>query len=165
MPCANYHVERDLEDRNSSCFLERIMLDERGTDFSKPKNDVWRHIVPFSPRPVLTGNSSCLVLSFVRWGVLFAGLKRPFKPRRSVCLGRPSKNQGWHNTCIQLVYSCQVCLLNTDSSLHRPYPTFSTLFMAFECLPPTCFISKHLWKEHSIITKVEKSFIANVYSR
>lgn len=52
---------KDLEDRDSSCFLERIILDERGTDFTKPKNDVWRHIVQASSRPVLTGSSSCLV--------------------------------------------------------------------------------------------------------
>ena len=165
MPCANYLVERDPEDRKSSCFLGRIILDERGTDFTKPKNDVWRHIVPPSPRPVLTGSGPCLVLSFIRWGVLFAGPKRLFQPCRSVCPGRPSKNQGWHNTCVRLVCPRQVCLPNTDLSLHRPYPTLWTLFMALECLLPTFPTSKHPRKEHSTVTKLEKSSMSNVYTR
>lgn len=37
VPDSNYCVQRDLEDRNSSCFGEGIMSGERATDFTKTK--------------------------------------------------------------------------------------------------------------------------------
>lgn len=78
MSYANYCIERDLEDRKSSCFLERITSDERSTDFIKPEMMFGDTLFPLLRD--LSWQEEALILEFTMWGVAFAGLQAPVSP-------------------------------------------------------------------------------------
>lgn len=153
MSYANYCIERDLEDRKSSCFLERITSDERGTDFSKTKNDVWRHIVPSSPRPVLTERSCGTRVREVRGCVHWCS-----SPCQSWSLGAGVCETKMKDDTILALNWC--VLLAKRASWALTCPSTCHLPHSRHCLLPQT--SKHLWKEHSTITKLEKPFVSHV---
>lgn len=144
VPYSNYCTKRDLEDRNSCCLGEGIVSDGRGRDFTKTRSDVWRHIFPSSWRSVLTRRSCYLVLSFIWWG-------------GCIC---PSWGALWALSVLESVHAFNQRVLAKCASwvLIVPAQGDSHILhiVAFECLLTTLFTPKHLWKEHSTITKLEK---------